>query len=333
MRSDSMKICTTVVLTLLLNLPIFAHLKVMTTTFTLNALTKSIGQDEIELTRLLPSGVDLHHFEPKVSTFTKLTRADLVFYNGLGLDSWLEKFLANQPEIKAINMSKKVPVLLTATSDHHHGHEEAKHDEDDDHDEDHKDNDEHADHDEDHESNANHDEHDDEHDQMSYDMHYWLDITNVKAMAATIKANLIVIKPSAKAKFESNFKNLIVQLDDLDQSLQHLKSCPRKHFITSHNAYNYLAKAYGLTNLGLASLDNESQISAKTVIKLIEISKKYQLKHVLLEPLVNQKTAMSLVSQAKLKPLYIDPLANSVGDDFVKAMRKNLQQLKIALAC
>ena len=205
------------------------------------------------------------------------------------------------------------------------------------HKDDHKDHDDHKheDHDDDQEDHSKHkDEHKDHHKHGAYDMHYWLNISNIKVMAGVIKDYLVNANPNAKAKFETNFKNLILQLTILDKDLQHLKNCPKKHFITIHNAFNYLAKAYNLTNLSLSSLHNETEISPKTTIELIEMSKKYKLEHVLLEPLVNQKNAMLLVKRVNLKPLDFDTLANTKGYNFVKAMRKNiLKQLKIALAC
>ena len=117
-----MKLFAVVLFTLIISLPGFAKLKVMTTTFPISALVKTIGQDEVQLQRLLPIGVDLHHFEPKASVFIDLLKADLVLYNGLGLEPWLEKFLANNSDVESINLSQKVPVLLSVTNMYHAHH-------------------------------------------------------------------------------------------------------------------------------------------------------------------------------------------------------------------
>ncbi|WP_032120760.1 metal ABC transporter solute-binding protein, Zn/Mn family [Clostridium amazonitimonense] len=56
-------------------------------------LTKAIGGDKIELTTIVPSGVEAHDFEPKPRDIASLSKASLFIYNGLGMEPWAKDML------------------------------------------------------------------------------------------------------------------------------------------------------------------------------------------------------------------------------------------------
>lgn len=67
-----------------------AKLKVMTTTATLEALVKEVGQDKVEVSSLTKSTQDPHFVEAKPSYMVKLRQADLLVTVGLGLEvGWI----------------------------------------------------------------------------------------------------------------------------------------------------------------------------------------------------------------------------------------------------
>ena len=66
------------------------RLNVVTTTTMLTDLAKNIGGDSIRVTGLMGSGVDPHLYKASEGDVTKLTGADVIFYNGLHLEGKLE---------------------------------------------------------------------------------------------------------------------------------------------------------------------------------------------------------------------------------------------------
>jgi ABC-type Zn uptake system ZnuABC Zn-binding protein ZnuA len=72
--------------------------RVVTTTTVFADMVASVGGDLVEVTSLVPKNGDVHTFEPKPADIRAVAQADLLVMNGLGLDNWLEKTIANASE-------------------------------------------------------------------------------------------------------------------------------------------------------------------------------------------------------------------------------------------
>src|SRR3989344_5730266 len=59
--------------------------------YPLEEFTKSIGGDKVSVTTLVSPGVEPHEWEPSPNDIVKLTKADILIYNGAGLESWINK--------------------------------------------------------------------------------------------------------------------------------------------------------------------------------------------------------------------------------------------------
>lgn len=65
-------------------------LKAVATFSIIGDLVQNVAGDKIELTTLVGAGADVHDFEPTPSDVAKLAGAQLIFENGVGLESWLD---------------------------------------------------------------------------------------------------------------------------------------------------------------------------------------------------------------------------------------------------
>jgi ABC-type Zn uptake system ZnuABC Zn-binding protein ZnuA len=70
-------------------------IRVVTTTTVFADMVASVGGNLVEVTSLVPKNGDVHTFEPKPADIRAVAQADLLVMNGLGLDDWLEKTIAN----------------------------------------------------------------------------------------------------------------------------------------------------------------------------------------------------------------------------------------------
>jgi ABC-type Zn uptake system ZnuABC Zn-binding protein ZnuA len=69
--------------------------RVVTTTTVFGDMVASVGGNLVEVTSLVPKNGDVHTFEPKPADIRAVAQADLLVMNGLGLDDWLERTIAN----------------------------------------------------------------------------------------------------------------------------------------------------------------------------------------------------------------------------------------------
>jgi len=95
--------------------------QVVVTTFAIYDVAKSIAQDDIDVSMLIPFGKEVHSFEPTPKDIIKLKKSAYFFYNGAGLEPWAEKFADGN---KGVDLSRYVDLKKATTSHHHHGDKE-----------------------------------------------------------------------------------------------------------------------------------------------------------------------------------------------------------------
>lgn len=71
------------------------RIRVVTTTTVLADLVTQVGGDLVSVESLVPKGGEVHTFDPRPSDSTKLSEADLIVMNGLGLDDWLGRLASD----------------------------------------------------------------------------------------------------------------------------------------------------------------------------------------------------------------------------------------------
>jgi zinc transport system substrate-binding protein len=166
---------------------------------------------------------------------------------------------------------------------------------------------------------------------LGLDPHVWLDPIRYAQMATTIGRALN--RPQAAAAF-------VARLRALDRAYRAgLAHCQRKIIVTSHAAFGYLSKRYGLTQLALEGLSPEAEPSPKALAKLIEQVRKTHATTVFFETLVSPKLAQTVARESGAKAAVLDPIegltpnAQKHGATYFTVMRANLNALRNALGC
>lgn len=103
-------------------------IKVVTTLFPTYDFAKQIGKNKVDVTLLLPPGVESHAFEPKPKDLVTINKADLFVYTGKYMEPWAENILdgVTNKELVVVDSSKGIELMDEADhaehgEDAHHG--------------------------------------------------------------------------------------------------------------------------------------------------------------------------------------------------------------------
>jgi zinc transport system substrate-binding protein len=83
-------------------LPRATKLSVVTTIYPVTYFAQRIGGDRVQVTTLVPAGVEAHDYEPKPSDLRSLRDAAVVVYNHPSFEAWIAAALKSLPEGRVI---------------------------------------------------------------------------------------------------------------------------------------------------------------------------------------------------------------------------------------
>lgn len=257
-----------------------------------------VAQDKIKLKMLVGPNSDVHSFEPSPQDVQRLSQADLIFENGLGLEYWLNA-LYKASDSKALRVPLSEGLQLLPYEDCGHA------------------------------CHAHH---------MDNDPHVWLDVQNVILMVKKIEEALIQHDPLNEYCYHLNANNYIKKLQDLDKwILEQIQNIPadRRKLITNHNNFRYFAKRYGLTILGSVLQSGTTEDMGPSVrgfSQLVKLIRQYNVPAVFGENVQNPALIRQLAAQAHLplpEILYTEALgpANGPAKNYIELMRYDVNTL------
>lgn len=293
--------------------------------------TKSITGDLANVEVLVPAGVEPHDWEPTAKDMADISDADVLVYNGAGMEGWAQQIVdgAAGSDLITIEASKGLQIIEGTEHEHDHEHsheEEGAGEADHDHDHDHSHND----------SSAGEADHD--HDHGGLDPHVWLDPVMAIKEVRTIEAALSAAFPGNADAFHANSDAYITKLEKLDQDFRAgLQNTKRKDFITQHAAFGYLAQQYGLTQVPIAGLSPEQEPSAAQMVRIVEFAKANKVTTIFFETLVSSSVAVTIAQEIGAKTAVLNPIEGLTEEDaahnldYLSLMRQNLEALIQAL--
>ena len=265
-----------------------------------------------------------HTFQLKPSHATMLQEADIVFWIGEELESFLETPLdsigANAKRVTLMD-SDQIELLKfrekNVFDDHHDDHDEHEghddHDEHEDHADGHDDHDEHEGHD-DHDEHEGHDDHDEHeghddhaHHHGEHDIHFWLDPEIAKSIVNITVRELSEIDPNNKSTYEKNAANAI---DDLEELINVTRSKINSDatYIVFHDAYQYFEQRFGIEVIGALTVNPEVLPGAKQLSEIREVIEHENVNCLFSEPQFNPSIANTIAKDTGIKAAVLDPL-------------------------
>ena len=354
----------TAVLALALAAPASAQsdkpIPVVATFSILGDMVKRIGGDHVAVTTLVGSDGDAHVFQPTPADARAVSEAKILVVNGLQFEGWLERLIdaSDFDGMRVVATEGIEPIVFD--DEHDQGGslevhaEEAGHEHDHDHDHDHdeqaeaghdQDHEEHAeaaahDRDHDHDDEAHADAGDDHHHHGAFDPHAWQSLANAAAYVDNITAALAVADPANATDFYQNRAAYVAEITALDAEIREIVAglpTDRRIVVTSHDAFQYFGRDYGLTFLAPQGLSTESEASAQDVARLIERIRDEGISAVFIENITDGRLLEQIAAETGATiggTLYPGALSGPDGpaSTYLDMMRHNAMTLAQALA-
>ena len=308
--------------------PVNADVKVVTSIKPIHSLASYL-MDGVGKPDLIVDGyASPHGFSMKPSHAKMLQNADLIFWVGEDLESFLEKPLSSIAkkaekielmEIKGLNVLKFRERNIFDEHDH------------DDHDDHGKKEDDHDDHDhDDHGKKEEHDDHDDHdghegHAHGEYDPHIWLDPMNAKVILNEMVEHLIENDAKNAAKYKSNLKKALKEIDKLNKDVK-AELSKSTASIVFHDAYQYFEERYDVNILGAFTVNTDVMPGAEQLAEIREIIEHDKVTCVFSEPQFNPDIIKAVAKDMNIKTGVVDPLGATLdpGKDLYFKLIRNM---------
>ncbi|GAB7127588.1 metal ABC transporter substrate-binding protein [Silvimonas sp. JCM 19000] len=166
------------------------------------------------------------------------------------------------------------------------------------------------------------------------DPHIWQDPAQVKLMVNNIAAALVKADPAGASAYQQRADAYQKQLDELAAwATTQFNTVPqaKRVILTSHDAFGYLGKRFGIKILSPQGVSTDAEPSAKDVGKLIDEIKKSGIHAVFMENISNPKMVQQIGSETGSplgEQLYSDALSKDPrANHYLTMYRHNVTSL------
>lgn len=271
----------------------------------LGDFARQVGGDRVSVTTLVGPDGDAHVYSPTPADAKAMAAAKLVLVNGLHFEGWLPRLVKSSGTKATMAEATKGITPLEADDDHDDkgkgGHAHAH----------------------------GHD-----------DPHAWQSVANAKIYVANIRDALSAADPAGKASYEANATAYLVELDTLEGEVKAAVAripAERRKAITTHDAFGYFVKAYGIAFIAPQGVSTEAEASARDVARIIRQVKTQKIPAVFLENVTNPRLVEQIARESGAKVggrLYSDALSAESGPagTYIRMMKHNISEIEKALA-
>lgn len=234
----------------------WATLNITATTSLVADLVQNVGQEHVKVQSLMGAGVDPHVYKATASDILKLQKADTIFYNGLHLEGRMADLFHNLS-----NRNKPVyPVARNLSQSSLIAFND---------------------------------------DPSLADPHVWFDPILWGQCALYVGEILAQQDPQHAADYKANALAYQSELKDLSQwgrSRIETLHPDQRILITSHDAYNYFGKAFGIDVIGIQGISTVSEAGLADIVSMVDFIKKRNVKAIFVETSVSP-AAITRVSE------------------------------------
>jgi zinc/manganese transport system substrate-binding protein len=268
----------------------------------LTEVAQQVGGDRVEVLGHVKPGVDPHEFEPRPADLKAVSEAELILLSAKHMEGYVGKLKeATGAKGTLVEVGDQFPSLKIVASGDHDGHSHG-----------HK-------------------------GETVEDPHWWHSIANIKRATNVVRDQLTKVSPADKGLFAANAKAYTAKLDSLEKwAKSEVAKLPRnqRKLVTSHDAFQYLAKDFGFTIYPIEGISSADQPSSKKVANLIKSIKAQGVKAIFAEKIQNPKVLTEITRETGAKlggELYADGLGEGDASTIEGMYRHNVTTIVNAL--
>lgn len=269
---------------------------------------RQVGGDRIALTTLVGPDGDAHVYEPRPADAAAMAKADVILVNGLGFEGFLQRLVETSGTKAAVaTLSEGVVPLPAAEGGHDHA----------------------ADQDGAHADRSH----------GAVDPHAFQSIANARIYVANVAKAFCTADSAGCATYRANAARYDAELASTDTEVKAgIEAIPpdRRRIITSHDAFGYFAKTYGVTFLAPEGVSTDSEASAAEVAALVRQVAEDRASAIFVENITDPRLIEQIAAETGLRvggALYSDALSGPDGpaSTYVDMMLNNVRTLRAAI--
>ncbi len=300
---------------------------------------EAVREGAVEVTLVIPAGMDSHSFEPTPADMRMIQDADLLICNGGAMEHWLEEVLdaVDTSEMTILTMMDYVDIveeetvegMETAEAADHGGHREQDSGSERNYS---------SGYDREQERLRNHDGHEME---IEYDEHIWTSPVNAMKMTEVIRDCLIELKSDFADSFRIQSQVCLRELEEIDQAFRQVSADRKRSMIVVGDKFpfRYLADAYDLDyRAAFTGCSTDTEPSARTIAYLIDKVRQEQIPVVYYLELSSSRVAEIIGEETGAEPLLLHSCHNVTRAQFERGitygelMRQNVENLRKGIA-
>ncbi|MGH9178363.1 MAG: metal ABC transporter substrate-binding protein [Acidimicrobiales bacterium] len=207
------------------------RLQVVTTVAPITSIVANIAGDRADIEGIVPEGTNSHTYEPKPSVAELLSRADVVYLNGLQLEEPTKELAEENLKDGAgiVELGARAISPDEYIYDFSFPKAEGK-----------------------------------------PNPHLWTDPTLARTYAEIVKDDLSRRDPENAGHYAANYRTFSALIDELDAAMRTaFATVPKRELLTYHDAYAYFARTYGWRVIGAIQVSDFEDPTPKEVADLI----------------------------------------------------------------
>lgn len=248
----------------------------------------AVGKDKVDISTIIPDGMEPHDFEPKAQDLARLSTAGVFVYSGLGMEAWAEEAIkaADNAELITVEASKGADTIANTEPEEIEEHGQY-----------------------------------DPHIWLSL-KGAQLEVKNIKdALVQADPSNKDYYEANCN-DYISQLENLYSEYNEKFQSVE------KKSFVTGHAAFGYLCREFGLEQNSVEDTFAEGEPTAQQLTELVEYCKQNKVTTIFAEEMASPEVSQTLANEVGAEVETIYTIESNEDDlTYLERMEDNLAKI------